>query len=177
MRFATIILLSLVSCACGDSSNSPSSTSPDFLIDQSYLSPKAGDPRGQYVPNTPFVFYFGPAYDSLTSDISHGTLHMNGATSSDGTFTLSIVTIIGGTVGSNGYLPIPDTSIVAGLWSVSGTNISFSVPSGSDTMAYSVDSRGLYLITPIFYYFPPVSRLSHLMDPGVPGGTIWVFKR
>ncbi len=177
MRYTAIIFLAFFLAACKESSNSPGTENPDLLVDQSYVTPKAGDPRGQYVPNRPFVFYFGQANDSLISNISRGTFQINGTTSSSGTFSLAIVTAIGGTVGYNGRLPIPDTTTLTGTWSASGTTISFSFADKSDSTSYSVDSKGLYLIVPVFYYFPPIARLNHQEDPGVPGVSIWVFKK
>ena len=150
---------------------------PDFPIDQSYTIPRGGDPRGNYTPHTPFVCYFGPSYDSLTSNTCAGTLWISGASNSSGSFSLSIVSIIGGTVGSNGRVPQADTTNVFGSWAVYDTMIVFSTSGGSDSVAYTADSKGIYLIDPLFYYYPPVSRLHHLMDPGVPGTTVWAYKK
>ncbi len=149
----------------------------DFPVDSSSAVPHGGDPRGSYTPHAPFVYYFGPAHDSLTSNTCSGTLGINGPSASGGTYALSIISIVGGTVGFNGRLPLADTTSVTGSWSTNGVTIVFTTASMADTVEYTVDAQGLYLIVPIFYYYPPVSRLFHQYDPGIPGSTVWVYKK
>ena len=163
----TCYLLFIYSC-----SNDPlNSENSNFIIDSTYTIARGGDPRGEYIPNTPFVFYFGELSDSLYQNSGNGHLKITGDTSDNGSFSYQAETKVAGTIGNFIYAISPGKDDITGSWKAENSKFIITVNSVVDTAAYSVIDGRFFLIYERFH-----SKPFNLLDTGQSGNTIWAFK-
>jgi hypothetical protein len=177
LQFATVIIL-IGFTACNNDSVEPATEIPDILITRELLGASGGDPRGAYVPNAPFVHYFGILADSLSSTSGSGSLDLRGSSSTSGTFTFGHTPGVGGTIGSIIYAILPVKEMNSGLWGVVGNRMIIQFESRSDTVAFTANAKGLVLIVPYFNSLPPLS-VNNVDHPtqSANDSTVWVFKK
>jgi hypothetical protein len=176
MRRLNILLfisLFIINISCEDNSTNSKSVKPNLNIDSTYSTPTGGDPRGNYLPNTPFVFYFGIEYDSLVQNTGEGWLNVQGATPDSGNFSYELLTKVGGTIGNNIYAIVPWSENAIGAWKVDNNKIIVTINGVTDTIMFSAKNNALFLIYDRFQTKP--FDLFELI-PGPIGSTVWVFK-
>ena len=170
--FITLVII-LFLYSCNDNSTNSTTEKQNLSIDSSYSIPVGGDPRGNYIPNIPFVFYFGNENSSFVQNSGEGWLKVEGNTATSGDITYDLITKVGGMVGNTTYAVITVNEKVSGIWKVENKNFIVTINNISDTIAFSSKNQALFLIYNRFK-----SKPFDLIDPdpGVLGSTVWVFK-
>ena len=181
--FACVVVVTL---NCNKESSTKSQTNPndsdDIMIDNSYLEPKGGDPRGYYATNNPFVMYWGSG--TLMGDEGRGTIVIKGNSAGAGTFQTN-------NYGASVHLETdscimatyPYSNNIKGNWSVDGKYFILTKEGNAekDTILFTSDSKGFYLISPIFKNGPPFLSFPYNSNDDDPticnDSTIWIFKR
>jgi hypothetical protein len=173
IKYFVILVIILIIYSCNDNSTNSTAEKPNLNIDSSYSIPIGGDPRGYYIPNTPFVFYFGNENSSFVQNSGEGWLKVEGNTATSGNIFYDILTKVGGTVGNTIYTVMPVSEQVSGIWKVENKNFIVTINNISDTIAFSAKNQAMFLIYNRFKN-KPFNLIDP--DPGVLGSTIWVFK-
>jgi len=167
-------ILSLNSCT---QSSTDTNNDNNVALDKTYLNPSGGDPRGDYSPNTPFIFILNPD-DSLTVCYGIGSLQMHGSTSDSGDYFLQLTARVRTKRMGDLYTHDTESDTIRGTWKVNGKEISFTDSGFTRTSKYTRDSKGFYLIYQNLSSFPPMSKqLLLLLDGASPDSTVWAFKR
>ena len=123
MKYRSItVSLIVVIAACESIVEPPEDVNLKFNI--AYRTPKGGDPRGTYFPNSPFLFTADPT-DSLTVAGGAGTLTITGASQDSGEYTLELSSHVSGRIsGIIYYNTKPHTDTTYGTWRVINNTLS-----------------------------------------------------
>ena len=178
-------LINLISCEVLSTNSNDSETdpvdSPDLIVQDSFLFPKGGDPRGVYAPNSPFVSYFGATEHAIAANSGTGILEIKGFTAKQGFYTVKDLRArIDGFVKDCPFTGVPlPFATHSGTWRVSGTKIIYTAEglAGEDTTLFSGDDLGLYLLEASFTFTPPFLSFPGNFAPSCSGQTLWVFKK
>ena len=118
------------------------SNDTNLVVSKDYLKPLGGDPRGQFIPNSPFAFIF-TSDDSLRVSEGEGKLNIEGENSTSGNYELLLTSRIKTKYMSDLYTDYTYSDTVKGIWRVEGVNISFTVNGFTRTSSFSCTSQDI----------------------------------